>query len=403
MPIVEALTCFIPKDNDTANKVVSQPYDIISSEEAREISAQNPDSFVRVVRPEVNFPKNQNPYDQKVYLKAREILDEMLNKHYTKVNDVLFVYSQSLEAHTQYGIIGLVSAKDYFANKIKRHEKTREEKERDRMNHIAITRAHTGLAFLMHKPNKGIKDIIQEVIKSSSPIFDVNFYDGTTHKLWLIKDEEIISNLKSLYAQIDAFYIADGHHRVAASSKLSEELPEAELFPATIFSTDELNILPYNRIILEIPSSYSEIINQSSNAFILEEVKDVEVFDPPRSKEIGMYIPEKWYKLIPKPETYDKEDPIKSLDTYILQENLIGPVLGITDPRKDKRIDFLGGIGAAKKVKAKVDNGIAKMAFTLHPVTTDDIIRVADANEVMPPKSTWFEPKLLSGFIVHKF
>jgi len=395
---------------ELAEKVASFPYDVLNSEEARKLASDNPYSFLRVVKPEITLDPGIDLYDDRVYQAARENLDKLIQEGILVQDgeNHLYVYRQKMGNHVQTGLVGCASADDYMADRIKKHELTRADKEKDRTRHVYTTNANAGPVFLTYKAVHEIDALIEKVTEDE-PEYNFVSDDGIGHIFWVIRDKGIIKELESLFADMDAVYVADGHHRSASGAKVRDwrkkDNPnhtgeeEYNFFLAVYFPHNQLAIMPYNRVVKDLNGLTKEqFLAKVSEKFNVEKNEEKE---PGYPTNVCMYIDGGWYTLTAKEGTYPKDDPVHSLDVSILQENLLTPVLGIGDPRTDKRIDFIGGIRGTKELERLVDNGKFAVAFSMYATSIEQLIAIADAGKTMPPKSTWFEPKLRSGLIVH--
>ncbi|RLE16024.1 MAG: DUF1015 domain-containing protein [Acidobacteria bacterium] len=395
---------------ELAEKVASFPYDVLNSEEARKLASDNPYSFLRVVKPEITLDPGIDLYDDRVYQAARENLDKLIQEGILVQDgeNHLYVYRQKMGNHVQTGLVGCASADDYMADRIKKHELTRADKEKDRTRHVYTTNANAGPVFLTYKAVHEIDALIEKVTEDE-PEYNFVSDDGIGHIFWVIRDKGIIKELESLFADMDAVYVADGHHRSASGAKVRDwrkkDNPnhtgeeEYNFFLAVYFPHNQLAIMPYNRVVKDLNGLTKEqFLAKVSEKFNVEKNEEKE---PGYPTNVCMYIDGDWYTLTAKEGTYPKDDPVHSLDVSILQENLLTPVLGIGDPRTDKRIDFIGGIRGTKELERLVDNGKFAVAFSMYATSIEQLIAIADAGKTMPPKSTWFEPKLRSGLIVH--
>ncbi len=396
--------------------VSSPPYDVLSSEEARELAKENPISFLHVIKPEIDFNKDTILTGDKIYRKGAENLKKLIDNKILiqEKQESYYIYSQKIGNCFQTGIVVLASTEDYINDKIKKHEHTNPDKVKIRLKHIEFQNAHSGPVFLMYK-NEGksnLNNIIQKIQKRK-PDTDINASDSVRHILWVVDDENDIKSITEFFKSLDRLYIADGHHRSEAAVenflRNRAECPSANIkkteatkfFLAVLFEESQLNIMGYNRVITDIKGmSVEEFLNSISDNFKVGETDNP---IPDKRHKIGMYINRKWYCLEIKSKLIDENDPVKRLDVEILQKNLLDSILGIKDPRSDKRIDFIGGIRGEKELEKLVDNNQFKVAFVMYPVITSDIISVANEGEVMPLKSTWFEPKLQSGLVVNIF
>jgi len=395
------------------DKIACKPYDIIDFEEAVDLGSSNPLSFVHVIRGEIDTPLGTDPYSHEVYKKSRENFDSFVDKGYLLEEDkeVFYIYRQVMNGRVQNGIVGTISIDDYGEGKIKKHEYTRYEKEIDRINHFDALDAHTEPVFLFHKGDEGLRDTIENWTKENDAIYDFVSEDGVRQMLWAIDDDKAIENIKEAFASMDNLYIADGHHRTESSYKIGlrrrEKFPdytgeeEFNYFMSVIFSSDELLILPYNRIIEDLNGlTRKEFISKVNERFSIVEIKSLR--EPSNRGEIIMAFKDGSYKLMPREGSFDKEDKIASLDVSILQNNILSPILGIDDPRSDSRIEFVGGEDMLNTITARLGEDM-EVGFLLYHTSTEDIMDISNENKVMPPKSTWFEPKLMSGLFIHKF
>jgi len=405
MAIIKPLKGYRPQV-EKAKEIASRPYDVMNVDEARVEVADKPYSFLRITRSEVELPTDIDVHDMAVYLKAKEKLEEFKknNIFIQEREECLYIYQQTMNNHTQTGLLCLSSLADYRNNIIKKHENTRPEKELDRTNHIKITRAHTGKVFMTYKGIDEINKIIDMYITTHDPYYNFTTEDNVTHVLWVINDAEKINTLVSLFdSKVSATYIADGHHRVASANNAAQELDidEAQYFLTVLFPADQLAIIDYNRIIKDTNGLSTELLlDKIANKFDIQK-SDIPI-RPYQLHVLGMYIDKQWYQLKAKDGTYT-HDPIGKLDVSILQNNILSEILEIHDPRTDSRVDFVGGIRGISELEKLVDSGRASLAFSLFPVTIQQLIDIADSGNVMPPKSTWFEPKLRDGLIVYQF
>lgn len=396
-----------------ADKVAALPYDVMNSDEAREMVAGNPYSFLHVDKAEIDLDKSIDLYDKRVYEQARENLQKMIIDG-TLVKDTkanLYIYRQIMNGRVQTGIVGCTSIDDYMNDIIKKHEHTRADKEQDRINHVDYCDANTGPIFLTYRSRKEISDIVAEWTEKR-PVYDFVSGDGISHIVWVIDDENTIEKISSLFDEVDYLYIADGHHRAASAVKVGKMRREANpdytrneeynFFLSVIFPGKDLYIMDYNRVVKDLNGlSTDEYMLKISEKFEVSTYEGDGPYKPSGKHTYGMYLEGKWYSLAAKEGTYDSNDPVDRLDVSILQKNLLGPILGIEDPRTDKRIDFVGGIRGLEELERRVEAGM-KVAFSMFATTIDDLMAIADAGKVMPPKSTWFEPKLRSGLFIHE-
>ncbi|MBW6411534.1 DUF1015 domain-containing protein [Clostridium weizhouense] len=398
---------------ELAPKIAALPYDVMDSEEARVMVEGNKYSFLHVDRAEVDLDLSIDIHDKKVYEKAKENLNRMIkDKEYIQdEKPYLYIYRQIMNGRAQTGIVFCASIDDYLNNVIKKHEFTRADKEKDRINHVDYCDANTGPIFLTYKEN----DIASELIKSwtqKKPVYNFVADDGITHIVWVIDNEIIINEIVELFKDVKNFYIADGHHRSASAVKVGlkrrESNPnytgeeEFNYFLAVAFPDNDLMVMDYNRVVRDLNGlSTDELMEKIQEKFIISESLNNESIKPNKKHTFGMYLENKWYLLEAKDGIYNADDPIDSLDVAILQDNILTPILGIEDVRTSDRIDFIGGIRGIKELERRVNKDM-KVAFSMYPTEVRDIMDVADIGEVMPPKSTWFEPKLRSGLFVHK-
>ncbi|EJO5347581.1 DUF1015 domain-containing protein [Clostridium botulinum] len=395
-------------------KIAALPYDVVNTDETREIGDKNPYSFLHIDRAEIDLNKDINPYDQKVYDKARENLNTMINKELfiKEEKSMLYIYSLNMNGNIQTGIVGCLAIDDYMNNVIKKHEYTREEKELDRIKHVDICSSHTGPIFLTYKYEEKLNTIIENCTKNKA-LYDFVAEDGVVHKVWQIDDENKIEEICHIFKSIPSVYIADGHHRAASAVKVGLKRREENknytgeeefnYFLGVLFPHKELKIMDYNRVVKDtLNYTQEEFINKIEERFVVKEYNEKLQYRPKEKYNFGMYYKNKWYVLKAKPNTFNAEDEVESLDASILQNNLLQPILKIQDPRKDNRIDFVGGIRGLKILEELVDKTENGVAFSMYPTAIEEIIKIADNNKVMPPKSTWFEPKLRSGLFIHE-
>lgn len=392
-------------------EVASFPYDVINSEEAREIAAGNPYSFLHVVKPEIDLPEGTNLYSDEVYAKAKENIEKFIKEGVLvqDENEYLYIYRQTMDGREQYGIVGCCSAEDYDNDVIKKHEHTRKAKEEDRIKHVDTTNINAGPIFLTYRAKAEINAMVKEVVKEA-PVYDFTATDGIGHTVWVIKDEAIADKMIAEFAKIDYLYVADGHHRSASASMVAGRRKAANpnhtgseeynFFLSVLFADEELYIMDYNRVLKSLNGhSEDEFFAKIEEVFTMTKI-GTEQYKPQLKGEIGMYINNEWYKLEIKPE-FRVEDPVNSLDIAVLQNNILDPFFGIEDPRTSDDIDFIGGIRGLGELEKLVNSGKFKVAFAMFPTSIAELMNIADAGEVMPPKSTWFEPKLRSGLLVH--
>lgn len=394
-------------------KIASPPYDVLNSEEAREMAKENELSFLHVVKPEIDLPESTHIYDDTVYQKGKDNLQKLISEGHMEQDEkpTYYVYKQIMGDFEQVGLVVCASIEDYENDIIKKHEHTRAEKEADRVKHVETLNANTGPVFLTYKARKDIDDMIADFIKDNKPTYDFIADDEVKHIFWTIDDEALVNKITKKFEEIDYLYVADGHHRSASGTIVGQKRraanpnhsgeEEYNFFLSVIFPHDQLHILDYNRVVKDLHGlSQTEFIQKVEENFTIEEISDNKPYKPGAMHNFGMYLDGKWYKLRAKSHSFDANDPVSSLDVSILQNNLLSPILGIGNPRKDSRIDFVGGIRGLKHLAKRVDKGEA-VAFSMYPTTIEQLMAIADAGKVMPPKSTWFEPKLRSGLIVH--
>lgn len=410
MAIVKSFKCVRP-DRELVEQVASLPYDVYDRKEAKEAVEGKPYAFLNIDRPETAFDENFDMYSREAYIKARDLYAEFKDKGIYKKDDVesYYLYELTMNGRSQIGIVGLASVDDYLNDIIKKHENTREEKEIDRIKHVDTVNAQTGPIFLAYKKNDDLKKIISENI-SDAPIYDFVSDDGIGHRVWKVY-KAYNEQIRECFENIESLYIADGHHRAASAVKVAlkrrqnENNPNAEYnyFLSVIFDERQLHILPYNRIVLDLnKKSVEEVMSLIAENFdvaespVLEEIGD--------RGEFGMLVKDKFYILSAKKKVLDSVsgDVIKSLDVSILQDLVLEPIFGIKDPRTDERIKFAGGIRGVGYLKSEIDNDRGKVAFLMYPTSMEELFAVADENKLMPPKSTWFEPKLRSGIFIHE-
>ncbi|MBI1939346.1 MAG: DUF1015 domain-containing protein [Ignavibacteriales bacterium] len=409
MAVIRPFKAFRPHER-SAHLVASVPYDVVNKEEAAELAKGNPLSFLRVTRSEIELKHDVNAYSSEVYQKAKSNFERLKEEAplIQENEQKLYIYKLTMGSHSQTGIAATFSVEDYDNDVIKKHEKTRKVKEDDRTNHIITTEAQTGPVFLTYKGAAEVDRVVNEAVKKNSPVYDFTAADGIKHQVWIMP-VEVANVVVDEIAKVKNLYIADGHHRAASASraqKVKKELnqnhsgtEEYNYFLAVLFPADQLRIMPYNRVVHDLHGDdRDKFIEKIKSNFTIEETTS----SKPSSKKIfGMYIDKKWYQLKPNGNVKPGTTVGENLDVSILQNYLLHPVLGIEDPRTDNRIDFIGGIRGTEELEKLVDSGKAAVAFSMYPVTLDDLINISDAGEIMPPKSTWFEPKLRDGLLVH--
>lgn len=414
MSIVRAFKAIRPLPS-LAEQVAALPYDVMNSAEARMMVDGNPHSFLHVDKAEIDLDPSIDLYDTRVYEKARDNLNQMIADGVFVQDETpcLYIYKQVMNGRAQIGIVACASIDDYMNNIIKKHELTRADKEQDRINHVDYCDANTGPIFLTYRSKDAINQLVNAEMAASSPVYDFTSDDGITHTIWVIDNTTVIDQICSAFAHIENLYIADGHHRSASAVRVGVKrrgtYPNYDgseafnYFLSVIFPDDQLYIMDYNRIVKDLNGySKEEFLAKVSESFTIMPYDGEGALKPSKKHTYGMYLDGRWSLLEAKADTYDANNPVARLDVSILQNNLLHPILGIGDPRTDKRIDFVGGIRGLKALSDRVDNGSMAVAFSMYPTTMDDLMDIADAGAIMPPKSTWFEPKLRSGLFIHK-
>lgn len=394
-------------------QVASKPYDVLSSEEARAEAEGNEKSLYHIIKPEIDFEPGTGEHEQKVYDKAVENFQKFQREGWLVQDEKeqYYLYAQTMDGSTQYGLVVGASVDDYLTGKIKKHELTRKEKEVDRMHHIEINNANIEPVFLSFPTNEVLERVIAQTAKTE-PEYDFVSEDGIGHTLWCISDDAVINEITEAFAKIPYLYIADGHHRTAAAAHVGEEKAKADpnhtgkeeynYLLAVCFPESHLKVMDYNRVVKDLNGlSDEEFLQKVGEKFVVED-KGTEIYRPAALHNFSLYLGGKWYSLTAKEGTYDDNDPIGVLDVKISSDYILRDILNIVDLRTDKRIDFVGGIRGLGELKDRVDSGEMKMALALYPVTMRQIIDIADSGNIMPPKATWFEPKLRSGLIIHK-
>jgi len=408
MPLISPFTGLRPKQ-EYAEDVVAPPYDVLNTEEARARAKGRPRSFLHISKPEIDLPVGTDPFDATVYAKGAENLNNLIAEGvlFRDSSPTYYVYKLVMGEHQQIGLVAAASVADYDTNRIRKHEFTRPEKEDDRVRQIDALNAQTGPVFLTYRHNEVIDGLVSEIC-TATPGYDLTADDGVQHTIWVIHDTQMIDTITSTFDAMDCLYIADGHHRSAAASRIAAQRKNSKddtdassnYFLSVIFPDNQMKILDYNRVMKDLNGlDETAFLDKVSKNFTVKE-SHTEV-RPTGAKMFGMFLAGKWYQLILKDDLYPAEDPVARLDVSLLQNYIITPILGIDDPRRDKRIDFVGGIRGLKELEKRVNSGEMKVAFSLYPTSLDALMAVADANEVMPPKSTWFEPKLADGLVSH--
>ena len=389
-----------------ARQVASRPYDVLNSKEAKTEAEGNSASFLHITKSEIDLPESIDIHAQQVYDKAKENLDAFISRKilFRESKACYYIYQLGMNGRSQTGLVCGSSVDDYENDLIKKHEFTRPEKELDRINHIKTTGAQTGNVFLAYKQVEAIDEVI-DAWKKKSPVYDFTADDGIQHTVWIVNDDDTIEKISALFKEkVPCTYIADGHHRAASAAKVRKALGDAaqdgaDLFLTTLFPSNQLHIMDYNRVVSDLNGlDETGLLAALGNQFTVE--KAAKAFSPEQLHTFGMYINKQWYRLTAKEGSYGN-DPIGVLDVTILQNNLLDPVFNIKDQRTDKRIDFVGGIRGLGELEKRVDSGEMAVAFSLHPVSIQQLFDIADSGNVMPPKSTWFEPKLRDGLLTH--
>ncbi len=414
MPTIKPFKGYRPPQA-LVEKVECRPYDVLDSEEARREAGDNEMSLYHIIKPEINFPEGTSEYDPRVYEKGAEEFEKFQRKGWLiqDKEDCYYLYAQTMNGKTQYGWVVCASVADYMQGIIKKHELTRSDKEEDRMKHVRSTRAHMEPVFLAFKPRTVLHEMRLKYA-AEEPVYDfIAPIDGFRHQLWIVKDEADKEVITHEFAAMDNLYIADGHHRSAAAALVGDEMArnqtyttgdeEFNYYMAVCFPSDELTILDYNRVVKDLNGMGTEEFLQALSKNFKVELKGETPYRPDHAHEFSLYLDGKWYSLEAKAGTFDETDPIGVLDVDISSRLILGDLLNIHDLRKDKRIDFVGGLRGLEELQRRVDSGEMRMALALYPVDMEQIMNIADSGNIMPPKATWFEPKLRSGLVVHKF
>ena len=396
-----------------AREIASRPYDVLNSEEARGEAKDNPCSLLHIIKPEIDCPPGTGEYDQLVYDTARNNFEKFRNEGWLVQDDeeCLYIYAQTMNGKRQYGLVGCAGVADYMNDRIKKHELTRKDKEADRMKHVRVTNANMEPVFFTYRAVPEIDAIVASYTQNNDPVYDFTADDGVGHHFWVINDSSLKDELVGLFDNVPCTYVADGHHRTAAAVLVGNEKKAANakhtgneeynFFLAVHFPDKQLNIIDYNRVVKDLNGLDEKgFLEKLEEVFYVEE-KGKEIYRPDRLHNFSLYIEDKWYSLTARPGTYDDRDPIGCLDVTLLSDLVLDKILDIKDLRTDKRIDFVGGIRGPGELKRRVDSGEMKAAFALYPVTMKQLMDIADTGSIMPPKTTWFEPKLRSGLVVH--
>lgn len=399
---------------DLVEKVASCPYDVLSSEEARKEAGDNEMSLYHIIKPEINFEPGTSEYDPRVYTSAAEHFKEFQDKHWLvqDKDEHYYIYAQTMNGKTQYGLVVVASVNDYLTGVIKKHELTRRDKEEDRMKHVRVCNANMEPVFFAY-PDDDVLTALLERYAATKPVYDfVAPDDGFRHQFWIINDQNDIATITAEFAKMPHLYIADGHHRSAAAALVGAEKAkrnphhtgkeEYNYFMAVCFPASQLTILDYNRVVKDLNGLTSEdFLKKLSEDFEVED-KGEAIYKPQYIHEFSLYLDKHWYSLVARPHAYDENDPIKSLDVDISSRLILDKLMGIKDLRSDKRIDFVGGLRGLEELKRRVDSSEMRWALALYPVSMKQIMNIADTGNIMPPKATWFEPKLRSGLVIHR-
>lgn len=411
MAEIRPFVCVRPAE-ELASRVAALPYDVYNRQEAKEEVQREPLSFLKIDRAETNFDDSVDTYAPEVYQMAKELLqkDKQEGVYITDEDRSYYIYQLVMDGRPQTGLVACSSVDDYMNHVIKKHENTREDKEIDRITHVDTCSAQTGPIFLAYRSDKGIHDIVASYVENETPIYDFTAVDGIAHRVWKIAKKEDVDAIYKAFQNIQQIYIADGHHRAASAVKVGlkrrQENPgytgeeEFNYFLSVLFPHDELRILDYNRTVKDLNGrSLTQFLEEISKNFIVEKAEGQ--VRPEKKGTFGMYTEGQWYHLTAKPELFEGKDAVGSLDVSVLQDYLLGPVLGIGDPRTDQRIDFIGGIRGLSELEKRADSDM-KISFSMYPTSITELFDVADQELLMPPKSTWFEPKLRSGLFIHE-
>ena len=397
---------------EMVTEVASRPYDVLNSEEARAEAEGNPKSLYHIIKPEIDFPAGIDEHDPCVYERARQNFDAFQTNGWLVQDkkDHYYIYAQTMDGRTQYGFVVAANVDDYMSGRIKKHELTRRDKEEDRMKHVRVNNANVEPVFFAFPDNPVLEEIIKKVTATPAE-YDFTAPDGFGHHFWVIDDDDTIAAITEAFAQMPSLYIADGHHRSAAAALVGHEKAlanpnhrgdeEYNYFLAVAFPASHLRIIDYNRVVRDLNGlSPAEFLERLEKSFVVED-KGTEIYHPEALHTFALYLEGRWYKLIARPGTYNDDDPIGVLDVTISSDYILRDIIGITDLRSDKRIDFVGGIRGLEELKRRVDSGEMAFALALYPVSMKQLMDIADSGNIMPPKTTWFEPKLRSGLVVH--
>ena len=401
----------IRPQTEYAQSVACRPYDVLDSKEAKKEAAGNPNSFLRVIKPEIDLPESTNLYSEEVYNAGKQTFLQMLEDgvFQTDLSPSFYVYRLTMDGRTQTGLVGCCHFEEYYDGRIKKHELTRTAKENDRVRHVETLEANAEPVFFSYRGQSEIDQIVDGITKAA-PVYDFFADDGIRHELWVCDDLLIIDQLSDRFKSLDSLYVADGHHRTAAAARVGQKLKdnnpshsgdeEYNFFMAVLFPDDQLKIFDYNRVVKDLNGQTEEIFLENLSHHFELKKENFDSIKPSSIREFAMYLPGQWYRLTPR-EIVRSEDPVNDLDVTILSQLILQPILEIGDLRKSERIDFVGGIRGLSELSRRVDSGEMAVAFALYPVSMDQLLAIADAGEIMPPKTTWFEPKLRSGLFIH--
>lgn len=411
MTMIKPFASLRPAHNK-AKDIAALPYDVYSSKEAKGKVEDAPLSFLRIDRPEINFDEGTDPYDTRVYEKANEILQKMVEdgSYIREDKPCYYIYELTMDGRVQSGIVGCVSVDDYINGVVKRHEKTRADKEEDRIRHVDALSAQTGPIFLAHRHNRVVHDMIERIKTEKEPVYDFVSDDGIRHRVFLIDDGRDIDNITFAYANLPEVFIADGHHRAASAIRVSQMRREAHprftgkeefnYFLSVLFDEQELSIMDYNRVVRDLNWLTPTKVLAAMEKTVTLLKSDFYAIRPEKKGQFSMFLDDKWY-LYAFPDELRNDDPVEGMDVSLLQKHILEPIFGIGDPRKDKRIDFVGGIRGLEGLEQRCEDD-CKVAFAMFPTSMQELFAVAEAGLLMPPKSTWFEPKLRSGLFIHE-
>ena len=412
MAILKAFKGLRPP-KEIAKELASRPYDVLNSAEAKVEAEGNPYSLLHIIKPEIDLAPDIDIHSQPVYDKASENFHKFRDKGWLVQDEeeYLYIYAQTMNGKTQYGLVGCAGVEDYLNGIIKKHELTRPDKEEDRMKHVRINNANLEPVFFSYPAYKKLDDIIADFVHTHDPEYDFTAEDGVGHHFWVIRNQDTIKNIIELFGHLPATYVADGHHRTAAAALVGKEKrnnnpdhtgdEEYNFFLTVHFPDDQLTIIDYNRVVKDLNGLSNEVLFEKLKEKFDVNVKGTDIYKPDSLHNFSMYFDGKWYSLTAKEGTYNDNDPIGVLDVTILSNSVLEPIFDIKDLRTSKRIDFVGGIRGLGELKKRVDSGEMKVAFALYPVSMKQLINIADTGNIMPPKTTWFEPKLRSGLVVH--